>query len=483
MSGIVFYEANNKKLLKDALRILKHRGRSYKRIIEKDEKMIGITTNRGKNSIDNVTYEDDETGLVIDGWLYDGQKLQELSKKFKNNDHSFIQNIDGIFSLIIAGKDEYLVARDPFGTKPLYYGKIQGKMIFASEMKAIVSISDEVNEFPPGHYYTPKKGFKRYFSIDELNKKVNKITNTEKASEIVKDALNEAVRKRLDYFRKKPVIFLSGGLDSSCVAAAVAKHSKNVKSFAVGNQNSSDVKYARKVAKKLGLRHYEYEYNRQEMIDILPDVIYYLESFDESLVRSAIPNFLVAKLAKKNNSKIVLMGEGSDELFGGYHYLKDLSFPEMEREMLNLTSTGHHMGFQRDDRMTIAHGMDYDVPFMDMKVVKSALSIPSDWKIFGKEEKIEKWILRKAYENELPKDVVWRRKDQFSKGAGSSESIEDYANELITDREFKKERHVSERVILKSKEELLYYRIFKKYFPHKKNAEIVGRWEPEMATA
>ncbi|MFW6172897.1 MAG: asparagine synthase-related protein, partial [Elusimicrobiota bacterium] len=432
MSGIVFYEANNKKLLKDALKKLKHRGRSCKKIVEKDKNMMGITTNTGKSSIDNVTYEDDETGLVIDGWLYNGQKLQELSKKFKNNDYSFIKNIDGIFSLIIAGKRNYLVARDPFGTKPLYYGKIQNKLIFASEMKAIVSVSDEVNEFPPGHYYTPEKGFKSYFSVVELNKRANKITNTEKASEIVKDAIDKAVKKRLDYFRKKPVIFLSGGLDSSCVAAAVAKHSKNAKSFAVGNQNSDDLKYARKVAKKLGLQHHEYEYDRQEMIDILPDVIYYLESFDESLVRSAIPNFIVAKLAKNNNSKIVLMGEGSDELFGGYHYLKGLSLPEMEKEIINLTNAGHHMGFQRDDRMNIAHGMDYDVPFMDMKVVESALSIPADWKIFGTDKKVEKWILRKAYENELPKDVVWRRKDQFSQGAGSRESIENYANELIT---------------------------------------------------
>ncbi|MGC9384622.1 MAG: asparagine synthase-related protein [Kosmotogaceae bacterium] len=482
MSGIVFYETNNKKLLKDTLSVLKHRGRNCRRIIEKGTNIMGITTNARKNSINKVTSENGDTGLVVDGWIYNNRKFDEFTEKFRNKDYSFLEDIEGIFSLMIAGKDNYLIARDPFGTKPLYYGEIDNKLVFASEMKAIVPFTDTVEEFPPGHYYTPDKGFQRYFSIEILSKRVNKITNTEKASEIVKEAIYNAIKKRLDHFRKKPVIFLSGGLDSSCVAAAVAKQVKNVKSFAVGNKNSEDLKYARKVAKKLGFNHHEYKYDIEEMLKILPDVIYYLESFDESLVRSAIPNFLVAKLAKNNNGKIVFMGEGSDELFGGYHYLKNLSLPEMEKEMINLANSGHHMGFQRDDRMNIANGLEYDVPFMDKQVVESALSIPADWKIFGREDKIEKWILRKAYENELPKEVVWRRKNQFSKGAGSSESIESYASEIITDREFKNERHISDKVILRSKEELFYYRIFKKFFPYKRNAEIVGRWEPLMVT-
>jgi asparagine synthase (glutamine-hydrolysing) len=483
MSGIVFYEANSKKIVKDALKILKHRGRGSKKLIEKGKYTLGITANTGKKSINVANGENNETSLLIDGWFYDDQKLDELTERFKNEDYDFLKEIDGIFSLIISGKNNYLIARDPFGTKPLYYGEIDNKLIFASEMKAVVPFTDTVSEFPPGHYYTPDGGFQRYFSIETLSKRVNKITNTEKASEIVKEAINNAVKKRLDHFRKKPVIFLSGGLDSSCVAVAVAKQVKNVKSFAVGNKSSEDLKYARKVAKKLGLNHHEYKYDREEMLKILPDVIYYLESFDESLVRSAIPNFLVAKLAKNNNGKIVFMGEGSDELFGGYHYLKNLSLPEMEKEMIDLANSGHHMGFQRDDRMNNANGLEYDVPFMDKHVVESALSIPADWKIFGREEKIEKWILRKAYEDELPKEVVWRKKDQFSKGAGSSENIESYASEIITDREFKNERHISDKVTLRSKEELLYYRIFKKFFPYKRNAELVGRWEPLMLNA
>ena len=163
------------------------------------------------------------------------------------------------------------------------------------------------------------------------------------------------------------------------------------------------------VADHLGTEHLEYFYDLDEMLKVLPDVIYHLESFDPLLVRSSIPNFILSKLASENGCEFVFMGEGADELFAWYDYMKKIeSGEEIEAELLRITENGHRSGFQRDDRMALAHGIEYDVPFMDPDMLKLAFSIPVDWKLHGK-DKTEKWILRKAFEDRLP-DERWRKR-------------------------------------------------------------------------
>jgi asparagine synthase (glutamine-hydrolysing) len=425
-----------------------------------------------------------DTCIVFNGEIYNFRELRrQLSHKYafrtgtdtevvlcmyQEDGPSFVERLDGMFALAIYDRGQVLVARDRIGIKPLYYGLHNGHVCFASEYKAMMGLTD-VREFPPGHLFTAAGGFSRYYDIPVSEQKVDDV---DALLPLIRSELERAVVKRL--VSDVPVgVFLSGGLDSSVVAALMRAHLPNLQSFAVGMAGAEDLRAAREVAAFLGTSHFELEYDRDEMLRVLPEVIFHLESFDAPLVRSAIPGFLVSRLACRH-VKVVLTGEGADELFSGYHYLKEINSPAaLHQELLAITGRLHHSNLQRTDRMTMAHSVEARVPFLDHAVIALAFSIPIELKLPSR-DRPEKWLLRKACETLLPEDIIWRKKQKFSEGAGSARSIEPVAEEIISDAAFEKERAAA-AVAVRSKEELLYYRLFCERFGVPESEKLVGR--------
>jgi asparagine synthase (glutamine-hydrolysing) len=426
-----------------------------------------------------------ERCIVYNGEVYNFRELRaSLEGKYRfasNTDtevilhlyeelgRDFIHHLDGMFAFAIYDAGELLLARDRLGIKPLYYGQLdEGGLAFASETKALSECHD-IREFPPGHLYSEADGFVPYYRLPRRNPLDR---STDELLRLLRDNLSEAVRKRL--VADVPVgVFLSGGLDSSVLGAVMKTHSPDLHSFSVGVQDSPDILASREVAAHLGTRHHEYIYNEEEMKEILPRVIYFLESFDMPLVRSAIPGYFVSCLAR-GFVKVILTGEGSDELFSGYHHLKKIDDPEeLSRELYEITSRLHNTNLQRTDRMSMAHGIEARVPFLDAPFIDFVSTLPMD-RIRAEDGEMEKWLLRKAFESYLPEQIVWRRKQKFSEGAGSVDFLAAVADAQIGEEEFTPAR-AKVPVPLRSKEELVYYRVYAEHFGEPSTPELVGR--------
>ena len=264
-----------------------------------------------------------------------------------------MRQLDGMFAFAIAQGDDLLLARDPLGIKPLYLGEKGDAVVFASEIKALRDGCKNVTEFPPGHIYSSKGGLTCYYEFGHADEDV---TDAKAAQAGLRERLEAAVQKRL--IADVPVgVFLSGGLDSSIISALARRHKDPLDSFSVATENSPDREPAQQMAEFLGTRHHERIYTIEDAIEALPQVIYYLESFDCALVRSAIPNFFLAKLAREH-VKVALSGEGADELFAGYAYLKDVHLNDLRDELRQITAALHNTNLQRCDRMSMAHGLE-----------------------------------------------------------------------------------------------------------------------------
>jgi asparagine synthase (glutamine-hydrolysing) len=390
-----------------------------------------------------------------------------------------VRYLDGMFAFALVTKDDLLLARDPLGIKPLYYGWDGDTLYFGSEIKALQHLVTEIEEFPPGHWYTLKDGFTRYYNLGESTQNADEPTTE---IEQIYESLREAVGKRL--MADVPVgVFLSGGLDSSIIAGLVSQALPHVHSFAVGFEESEDLQYARKVAEHLGTEHHEYIYTVEEMIEALPDVIYHLESFDPSLVRSAIPNYFLSRLARQHVT-VVLSGEGADELYAGYEYYKTIDTDDLHRELVMATDALHTSNLIRCDRMSMAHSLEARVPFLDTAFIDLSFKVPIEQKIYG-DEPVEKWALRKAFEHLIPEEVVWRVKSQFSKGAGSSHVFDEIAERDISDADFAMmQQHVLKEAGIKigTKEEMYYYQVFRRFFDVP-SVGLVQRWRGDDGTA
>jgi asparagine synthase (glutamine-hydrolysing) len=328
----------------------------------------------------------------------------------------------GMFAFAVADEDRLFLARDPIGIKPLYYGRRRNggegdHFYFASELKALIDHVDEAAEFPAGTYYDSRRGFVPYYRVPDAPPQERPVPDILRA---VRQGLEDAVVSHL--MSDVPVgAFLSGGLDSSLIAAIARRHVRELHTFAVGVEGSSDLLAARQVADYIGSIHHEYAFTAQEALDLLPEIIYYLESFDQDLVRSAIPCYFCARLAA-DYVKVILTGEGADELFAGYQYYKRYDEPAaLHQELHRSVSTLHNLNLQRVDRLTMCHGIEGRVPFLDTHFIDLGMSIPTELKLKVDRtgQPVEKWVLRQACEDLLPPEILWRGKEKFGEGSGT----------------------------------------------------------------
>ena len=441
--------------------------------------------------LNNVSLKyDEKSSTALDGYIVfsesqgaalQGSKAESIfTDLLKKEGLSCFDTIEGEFALAYLRDDgSCLVARDPFGVKPLYYTIKDKTLYIAPEIKALVDLGSPVKEAPPGSYYEKGKGWIRYYSLPKVFKDNN--LSLEEAEQKMRHLLWLAVEERInDVDINELGVYLSGGLDSSVVAALAAEMaSKPINTYTVGVEGSQDVKYAAIVAERIGSKPHVYTYSLDDMLEVLPSVIYHLESFDCAYVRSSIPNYIAARFAAQDGRKVMLTGEGSDEIFAGYSYLKTLdSEAEITAEMQNFIDNLSRTGLQRVDRMNSAHGLDCRVPFLKPALLELVQQFPLDWKLHDfdsdKDEPVDKWILRKAFEKELGSKVAWREKQQFDQGSGSSDMLTAVAEEAISDAEYEKES-AEAPVPVRNKEELYYYRIFRRNYPESV-LPLVGRW-------
>ncbi|MGI8800924.1 MAG: asparagine synthase (glutamine-hydrolyzing) [Solirubrobacteraceae bacterium] len=341
-----------------------------------------------------------------------------------------LHQLRGMYAVVVAGKDgSFVAARDPVGIKPLYWASRGGEVRFASELVAFDEDWREAVElFPPGHYWTPDEGLVRFARAvpAELEPSCRPPTRPgeEPPEQLVgelRDALIRAVERRM-MADVRIGVFLSGGLDSSIIAAIAARSCDYVlPTFAVGTHDSPDLEGARVVAAFLGTEHHERIYTEEEARAAVPAVVRSIESFDPSLVRSAVPNYLLAEFAARE-VKVVLTGEGADELFGGYEYVRDLgSEDDLHDELVRTVESLHGLNLQRCDRVTMAHGLEARVPFLDLDMIAFCLGIPAAWKTSDTRQ--EKFILRTAFAGWVPDEILWREKAQFGDGSGAADAL------------------------------------------------------------
>lgn len=485
------FGASNRPLIQEMLDIMQHRGPDGQGIYEGEKACLGhnrLTTIHLDGGSQPLSDETGRYHIAYDGEVYNFRQLKErmgsrhrwktgsgaevILRLYQDEGPDMVHHLDGMFALVIydSHQNQVFMARDPLGIKPLYYGyDAAGNLYVASEIKALLKATDDVREFPNGHIYDSVHGLRPYFRLEPP---LEPLGDPAEALPHLRASLDAAVQKRL--MADVPLgVFLSGGLDSSLIAAMVRRYQSPLKSFAVGTEGCSDLAAAQQVARYLGTDHHTVIITPQDIQQALPTVIYTLESFDPALVRSAVATYFVAQLASQH-VKVVLSGEGADELFAGYDYLKDLRPGDLEKELLYITNALHNTNLQRVDRMTLRHSLEARVPFLDLQVVRTALKLAPSLKLRG-QEKVEKWILRKLAEEYLPHTIVWRSKEKFALGTGTAHVLREWASSQVTDGDFARHRRLPNGFEIKSKEELFYYRIFKEHFGYDKIVQGMGR--------
>ena len=325
--------------------------------------------------------------------------------------------LHGMFAFAAQRDGELLLARDPIGIKPLYRGTLGGDTVFASEVKAFAPGTTDVAALVPGTLWSSVTGERRFAGLP-LPDPVQASTAEHVAA--VRASLERSVERHL--MSDVPVgAFLSGGLDSSLICALIARRVPELHTFACGFAGSPDLAAARVVAAHLGTTHHERVVEPHEVAEALPEILWFLESTDPDLVRSAVPTWFVAELAAQH-VKVVMTGEGADELYAGYRYHGDLRREVLAEELHRSITEMHHVNLQRVDRMTMAHGLEARVPFLDLDVLETAAGVPVDLKL--PEGGPEKWVLRQAFADLLPDEVTWRTKSQFDEGSGVGDLVD-----------------------------------------------------------
>ncbi len=439
-----------------------------------------------------LSNEDGTVGVAFNGEIYNHRHLRAqllhehrfrtacdtevLVHLFEERREHLVSDLDGMFAFAMATPDGLLLARDPMGIKPLYHGRRGDTILVASELKAFPPM-DELHALPAGHACfageTPHR-----FALPCAPVPMPGLTWSQAVAG-VRERLEAAVTKRL--MGDVPIgVFLSGGLDSSIVAALMRRHVPHLHSFAAGMEGAPDLQAARRMADFLGTRHHEVIYTADEAVAALPEVVASLESFDAPLVRSAVPGWFVSRLAAQH-VKVVLTGEGADELFAGYAYLGALGGGEaLRQELVGILDRLQDTNLQRTDRMTMAHGLEGRVPFLDLDLVRYACSLPVSM-LEPREDRPEKWLLREAFRDLLPDDIAMRAKLKFSEGTGSADILAAHAARRVPVARFLEEREVADGIVLRSPEEMFYWDLWLDALGPDIPVSLVGRTRDRSA--
>ena len=419
-----------------------------------------------------------------------GSDCEVILALYRDKGIDFLEDISGIFAFALYDEemDAFLIARDPIGVIPLYIGYDSGGAVYvASELKALEGQCERYEPFPPGHYYWSREpGMKRYYRRDWFDYEA--VKNSEASVDAIREALKDSVRRQL--MSDVPYgVLLSGGLDSSVVSAIAERFSEHriedggqtraywprLHSFAVGLEGAPDLAKARLVAEHIGTVHHEIHYTVQEGLDALRDVIYYIETYDVTTVRASTPMYLLARVIRSMGIKMVLSGEGADEVFGGYLYFhKAPSARDFHEETVRKLSKLHLYDCLRANKSLSAWGVEGRVPFLDKEFLDVAMSLDPEAKMCPGQT-IEKQILREAFADMLPAEVAWRQKEQFSDGVGYAwiDTLKRITSEAVTDQQM---AHAAERFPInppRNKEEYYYRSIFAEHFPSDSAARSV----------
>ena len=442
--------------------------------------------------------KDEDVILTVNGEIYNHQDIRkELADEYefqtgsdcevvlalyKKYGSDFLERLSGIFAFALYDKtnDYFLIARDPIGVIPLYLGyDDNGNTFFASELKALEGYCKEIEPFLPGHCYdSTTREMKQWYTRDWQS--YDAVKDNVSDIDVLRNALEDAVKRQL--MSDVPYgVLLSGGLDSSVISAIANKFSRRrietqsqqeawwprLHSFAVGLKGAPDLAAARKVADFIGTVHHEINYTVQEGLDAIRDVIYYIETYDVTTVRASTPMYLLARVIKSMGIKMVLSGEGADEIFGGYLYFhKAPNAKEFHEETVRKISKLHLYDCLRANKSLSAWGVEGRVPFLDKEFLDVAMRLNPEDKM-SKDGKMEKWILRKAFEDYIPKEIAWRQKEQFSDGVGYSwiDSLKEITASRVSDEMM---RNAARRFPIntpRNKEEYYYRTIFEELFP------------------
>ena len=480
---------------------VRHRGPDWSGIYNSKNAILGherlaiVDPASGKQPLYS---EDGDIVLAANGEIYNHLELRkQFEGKYRFSTESdcevilalyqekgadFVDDLNGIFAFAIydSKNNSYFIARDHMGIIPLYMGwDKHGTFYVASELKALEGVCSKIELFPPGHYFksgeqAPTRWYKREWTDFE------KVKNNTTSIEDLHDALSDAVHRQL--MSDVPYgVLLSGGLDSSITSALAKKFSSKriesedtqdawwpqLHSFSVGLEGSPDLAAAKKVSEHIGSIHHEVVFTIQEGLDAIRDVIYHLETYDITTVRASTPMFLMARSIKSHGIKMVLSGEGADELFGGYLYFhKAPSAEEFHKETVRKLDKLHQYDCLRANKSLAAWGIEGRVPFLDKEFIDVAMQINPQDKMINK-ERMEKWVVRKAFEDYLPESVAWRQKEQFSDGVGYSwiDTLKEVVEAEVSDEQMDNAHFRFPLQTPQNKEEFYYRSIFEEHFP------------------
>lgn len=479
---------------------IRHRGPDWsgiysdEKVIIAHERLAIVDPASGKQPLFS---EDGKLVLAANGEIYNHRELRSkfpdylfqtesdcevILALYQEKGHDFVDDMNGIFGFAIydVEKDEYFIARDHMGIIPLYMGwDKDGTFYVASELKALEGVCTKIELFPPGHYISSSDGKLVKWYKRDWNK-YEAVKENETSIAEVRQALEDAVHRQL--MSDVPYgVLLSGGLDSSVTSAIAKKYSERrietddkekawwpqLHSFSVGLDGSPDLVAAKKVADYIGTIHHEIKFTIQEGLDAIKDVIYNIETYDITTIRSSTPMYLMARVIKSMGIKMVLSGEGADEIFGGYLYFhKAPNAREFHEETVRKLDKLHMYDCLRANKSLMAWGIEGRVPFLDKEFIDVAMRInPKDKMING--ERMEKWVIRKAFEDMLPESVAWRQKEQFSDGVGYSwiDTLKDIVEQEVTDKQLANAKFRFPIQTPTNKEEFYYRSIFEQHFP------------------